>query len=102
MVLLPIIGRVFRAPEGPQVGMGYSIRAATPMFGPAMRFVADLSNLDRSLLNLTVGESGQIYSSHYADQYSVWAQGLPQRLPFSDSALERATPRRLQLIPAAR
>jgi len=102
LVLLPIIGRVFRAPAGSQAGMGYSVRATGPMFGPAMRFVADLSNLDRSLLNLTVGESGQIYSPHYADQYSGWAQGLPQRWPFSNPSLERETTRRLQLLPAAR
>jgi penicillin amidase len=100
---LSVIGRAFRAPTGPQAGTSGSLRAASPTFGPAMRFVADLADLDHSLLNLSVGESGQIFSPHYADHYLVWALGVPQRLPFSDQSLERdSRAKRLRLIPGTR
>jgi len=34
-----------------------------------MRMTADLGDWERSLLNITVGQSGQILSSHYRDQW---------------------------------
>ena len=40
-----------------------------------MRFVADLSDWDKSLNNLTIGESGEILSSHYKDQWDAYYAG---------------------------
>ena len=40
-----------------------------------MRFVADLSDWEKSLNNLTVGESGQILSAHYKDQWGAYYVG---------------------------
>ena len=34
-----------------------------------MRMNADLGDWDRSLLNVITGQSGQIFSSHYRDQW---------------------------------
>ena len=34
-----------------------------------MRMNADLGDWDRSLLNIPIGQSGQIFSSHYRDQW---------------------------------
>ena len=42
---------------------------------PSMRMNADLGDWDRSLLNIPIGQSGQILSSHYKDQWD----GLLQR-----------------------
>jgi penicillin amidase len=37
-----------------------------------MRMIVDLSDLDRSLQNITIGESGQPLSRHYKDQWSAY------------------------------
>jgi acyl-homoserine lactone acylase PvdQ len=46
-----------------------------------MRMDADLGNWDRSLLNLPIGQSGQIFSSHYRDQWTdyYYARSFPMQ-----------------------
>lgn len=83
----------------PQSGTAYSVRAATRTHGPAMRFVANLANWDESILVLPAGQSGQVGSSHYADQFAYWYEGKPIYAPFSDSAESRARKHRLTLKP---
>ena len=70
----------------PQSGTNYSVRAATPRHGPAMRFVADTSDWDQSILLIPAGQSGQPGSSHYSDQFDLWYEGRPIYAPFSDAA----------------
>ncbi len=84
-----------------QPGTLYCIRAAQPSHGPAMRFVADLSDWDNSLMNVTLGESGQSGSAHSRDQFAAWFEGRGLPAPFSDSAEEKARLHRLRLLPAA-
>ncbi len=43
--------------------------------GAPWRFVADLSNLDACYDVMAVGESGQPFSPHYADQIEMWLAG---------------------------
>ncbi len=69
-----------------QSGTQYSVRAATRHHGPAMRFIADLSDWDHSILLLPAGQSGQPGSSHYSDQFSYWFEGKEILAPFSDAA----------------
>ena len=84
-----------------QSGTVYSVKAAQPSHGPAMRFVADLSDFDNSLMNITLGQSGQYGSPHYRDQFSAWFEGRGIPAPFSDAAEEKARAHRLRLLPAA-
>lgn len=84
----------------PQAGTGYSIRAATPHHGPAMRFVANPANWDESIMVLPAGQSGQPGSGHYADQFSYWYGGQPIFAPFTDAAESRARKHTLTLKPA--
>ena len=84
----------------PQSGTGYSIRAATRTHGPSMRFIADLANWDDSIMLIPAGESGQLGSSHYSDQFSDWYEGKPIVTPYSDSAESRARKHTLTLMPA--
>jgi len=83
-----------------QPGTVYCIRAAQPSHGPAMRFVADLGDWDNSLMNITLGESGQYGSPHYRDQFSAWLEGRGLPAPFSDAAEEKAHVHQLRLLPA--
>jgi penicillin amidase len=84
----------------PQSGTRYSVRAATPTHGPAMRFVANLGNWDDSISLIPGGESGQPGSEHYTDQFSYWYKGRPIIAPFSDQAQARARKHTLTLKPA--
>ena len=84
----------------PQAGTSYSIRAATKRHGPSMRFIADLSNWDDSLMLLPAGESGQPASSHYTDQFSYWYEGKPILSPFSAPAESKARKHTLTLTPS--
>jgi penicillin amidase len=84
----------------PQSGTSYSVRAATKRHGPAMRFVANLGNWDESVLLIPAGQSGQLGSSHYADQFSYWYEDRPIFQPFSDSATASARKHTLTLKPA--
>jgi penicillin amidase len=70
----------------PQSGTNYSVRAATPHHGPAMRFIANTANWDESILLIPAGQSGQPGSSHYSDQFEYWYEGKPIYAPFSDPA----------------
>jgi penicillin amidase len=74
----------------PQGGTGSSPRAATRNHGPAMRFIANPGDWDHSLMLIPGGQSGQLGSSHYSDQFPYWYEGIPVVAPFSDSA-ESAT-----------
>ena len=69
-------------------------------FGPSERMTVDFANLDESTLNIVTGESGNIFSPHYLDQWKAWYEGTTYALPFSEQAVERAANHRLQLIPA--
>ncbi len=83
-----------------QPGAANTVKQTGRSFGPAMRFVADLSNPDKSLMNITLGESGQLGSSHYRDQLPAWFEGRGVPAAFSDAAEENARAHRLRLAPS--
>ena len=85
----------------PQSGTAYSVRAATTHHGPSMRFIADLANWDRSILLIPAGESGQLGSGHYTDQFSYWYEGDPILMPFSDAAEAKTRKHKLTLKPSS-
>ena len=86
--------------DKPQSGTLYSVRAPTKTHGPSMRFVANPSNWDESILLITAGQSGQLGSSHYSDQFSFWYEGKPIFAPFSEAAEVGATKHTLTLKPS--
>ncbi|MBI3405761.1 MAG: penicillin acylase family protein [Acidobacteria bacterium] len=83
----------------PQKGTSQTVKQTGPSIGPAMRFVADMSNLDNSLMNITMGESGQYLSEYYSDQFQAWYEGFGLKSPFTDAAVEKARVHRLTLKP---
>ena len=64
-----------------------------------MRMVVDLSTLDHSVQNITLGESGQAFSPYYQDQFDAWYNGRSFPMSFSDAAVEQATVHSLVLWP---
>jgi penicillin amidase len=78
--------KLFSFGAKPQGGSSFSPRAATRRHGPAMRFVANPADWDNSLMLVPGGQSGQLGSRHYSDQFPYWYEGKPILAPFSDSA----------------
>ena len=97
---MPFGRRLFDVGPFPQAGMATTIKATTPTSGPSMRMVVDFSDLDRSVNNLTLGESGQVFSPHYKDQFDAWSGGRSFPMLFSDAAVEKGAIHRLVLEPA--
>ncbi len=95
-----LLRRLLSITDKPQAGTGYSVRAATKTHGPAMRFVANLADWDDSILLLHAGQSGQLGSEHYTDQFSFWYEGKPIAAPFSDAAEAKVRKHTLTLRPA--
>jgi penicillin amidase len=96
---LPFLGRWLDVGPFPQAGTGTTVKQTTPRLGPSMRMVVDFSDLDQSMQNITLGESGQVFSPYYRDQFSAWYEGKSFPMPFSDSAVEKAAVHKLVLEP---
>jgi penicillin amidase len=82
---VPTLGKYFRINVGPvpMSGSPTTVKQTTQRIGPSMRFVADLSNWDHSLMNLTLGQSGQVLSPHYSDQWEEYYTGRSFPRPFT-------------------
>ena len=83
----------------PQSGDHTTVKQVDHTFGPSERFTADLANLDLSNLNIVVGQSGNVMSPWFRDQFPVWLHGSTFELPFSDAAVKAATTHTLTLTP---
>jgi penicillin G amidase len=96
-----LLKRLLSITGKPQSGTQYSVRAAMKTHGPAMRFVGNPGNWDESILLITAGQSGQLGSSHYSDQFSYWYEGKPIFAPFTDAAEAKARKHTLTLKPGS-
>jgi penicillin G amidase len=96
-----LLKRLLSITGKPQSGTQYSVRAARQTHGPAMRFVGNPGNWDESILLIAAGQSGQLGSSHYSDQFSYWYEGKPIFAPFSDAAEAKARKHTLTLKPGS-
>jgi penicillin amidase len=66
---------------------------------PAMRFIADVGNLDGTVLELPLGESGRPWSPHYADQIESWRNVATDRFVFTREMVEAGAVATLELVP---
>lgn len=69
---LPLIGKYFNIGPVEMSGSGTTIKQTSRRLGPSMRMIVDLSNLDNSLENITIGQSDQPLSRHYRDQWPAY------------------------------
>src|SRR5262249_39979120 len=79
---LPFIGRYFDIGPLPMSGPGTSIKQTTRTLFPSMRMTAEAGDWDRSLLNELTGQSGQVLSSHYRDQWPDYYAGRSYPMQF--------------------
>jgi penicillin amidase len=78
---VPMIGTYFDIQPTPMSGSSTTPKQTTVHLAPSMRMNADLGDWSRSLLNITIGQSGQIFSSHYRDEWEhyYYAQSYPMQ-----------------------
>jgi penicillin amidase len=72
---LPVVGPWFNVGPVPMSGGPTSVKQVTARLGPSERMNFSLSDWDKSLWNLMVGESGHRASWHYKDQFDAWYFG---------------------------
>lgn len=77
-----LVSRYFNVGPVQMSGSSTSVKQTTVRLGPSMRMNADLGDWDRSLMNLPIGESGHVLSSHYRDQWDAYYNGTSFPMQF--------------------
>ena len=101
----PIFGKVpvLKRWSGPgrvgQSGDGYTVKQTGSNIGPSERMTVDLDNLDASNFNIVTGQSGQIFSPYYMDQWQAWYRGFSFPMTFSDAAVIKSKAHELTFVP---
>lgn len=72
---IPVIGKYFDVGPVPMSGTSTSVKQTTRVLGPSERIDTVLGNWDDSLMTLPIGESGQVASLHYRDQWDEYYNG---------------------------
>ncbi len=80
---LPFVGKYFDIGPVPMSGSSTTVKQTSRKMGPSMRLNADLSNWDSSLLNVPIGQSGQILSGHYKDEWDAYYVGKSFPMQFN-------------------
>jgi penicillin amidase len=101
LTAIPLIGAQFLIPPFPQNGSGGGGVGPTPNVGQnvSMRFIADVTDWDRTRHGIPLGESGDPQSAHWKDQLDDWRSVTPSVFPFTSAAVERAAKETLRLEP---
>jgi len=92
----PLIGAQFTIAPIPQNGSGGTVNVGSAV---SMRFIADLSDWDKSQHGIPLGQSGLPNSPHWKDQLDDWRKVTPRVFPFTKGAIEAATKETLMLTP---
>jgi acyl-homoserine lactone acylase PvdQ len=72
---LPLVNGFFNIGPVEMSGAGTTVKQTTGTLGPSERMVVDLGDLDKSVQNLPMGESGMVASKHYKDQWEAYYVG---------------------------
>jgi penicillin G amidase len=96
---VPIIKRSAGTGPTPQSGNAYTVKATGHAFGASERMTVDFADLDRSTLNIVNGESGNIFSDYFNDQWEAYKTGKTFAWPFTADAVKRGTKHRVELVP---
>ena len=78
---LPLVPELFDIGPVAMSGSPTTVKQYNGELGPSMRLDADLADWDRSLLEETTGQSGQVLSRHYKDQWEhyYYADSFPMQ-----------------------
>lgn len=93
------LNRFFNTGPVPQPGTPLTIKQTSSRVGVSMRMVVDFSDLDQSLNNITLGQSGQVFSPRYRDQFQHWLQARSFPLLFTTAQIKKAAVAALLMEP---
>ena len=79
---LPLVDAFFNIGPVEMSGSGTTVKQTTATLGPSERMVVDVGNWDKSVQNLTVGESGHVASRHYRDEWRAYYTGTSFPMEF--------------------
>ena len=92
----PLIGGQFKTPTVGLSGSGQTPNVASSV---SMRLIASPGNWDATRHVVPLGQSGDVRSPHFRDQFDLWRKGEPAIFPFSGEAVEKATVTRAEFVP---
>jgi penicillin amidase len=72
---LPLVASFFDIGPVPMSGGSNTVKQTSLRLGPSERMDAALGDLDTSLMEIPIGESGHVASSHYKDQWDAYYNG---------------------------
>ena len=81
---IPWIGKYFDIGPLPMSGSSTSVKQVSRGLMPSMRMTAEPGAWDRSLLNELTGQSGQILSRHYRDQWPDYYAGRSYPMQYGE------------------
>jgi penicillin amidase len=81
---IPFFNQFFDIGPVDMSGSGTTVKQTTSAMGPSERMVVDLGDLDKSVQNLTTGESGHVASAHYKDEWTAYYNGTSFPMEFHD------------------
>ena len=96
---IPVLRKYAGPGAVPQRGDGSTVNQAGARYGPSQRLTVDFGVLDNSTSNIVTGQSGQVLSPHYVDQFPAWLHGTTLPLPFSEQAVSASRAHALVLRP---
>lgn len=96
---IPWLKKYASTPRLPMSGNGTTVQQVGTNFAPSERFTADFADLDHSTLNIVNGQSGNLFSPYFNDQFTAWYGGTTFRLPFHPETVSATGKHRLQLVP---
>ncbi len=80
-------------------GDAFTVRVQNYGFSQSFRAVWDVGNWDAGGITIPQGESGEPGSRYYTDEAADWVAGRLSPLPFSETAVDRATVEQQTLQP---
>jgi penicillin amidase len=79
---LPLVASFFDIGPVPMSGGSTTVKQTSLKLGPSERMDAALGDLDSSLMEIPIGESGHVASSHYRDQWNAYYNGTSFPMQF--------------------
>ncbi|HEX8131639.1 MAG TPA: penicillin acylase family protein [Pyrinomonadaceae bacterium] len=103
LAVVPFIGSRFAIEPFPVNGSGWSAGATVNVGASvSMRFIADVSDWDKTQQGIMLGVSGDPASPHWSDQLADWRAVRPRVFPFGANAVAAHTRQTLVLAPATK
>ncbi len=79
---IPLIGGYFRIGPVPMSGGSTTVKQTTARLAPSERMDASLGDWDASLMNIPIGQSGNVASAHFKDQWQAYYNGTSFPMQF--------------------